>query len=235
MNIYINPKKVFMVLLIIISLLLFFHIIALICKYYFDLYDFTIVKVINNLFNFNLERNIPTLYSALALFLSSLLLLIIAIKHKNIGSAYVGWFGLMFIFLFVGFDEISMVHERVSPLVQQALNTTGVLYYAWVIPYGAISAILAVLYLRFLLRLPKTIGILFIVSGTIFLSGAIGFEMLGSVVHMEEGRNNNLHYAVLYTVEELLEMLGIALFIYALLSYISDQFDYLTITIKKKI
>jgi hypothetical protein len=51
--------------------------------------------------------------------------------------------------------------------------------------------------------------------------GAVGFEMLG-------GRHKDLYteetnmYIVYFTFEELLEMSGISLFIYALLRYISD-------------
>lgn len=235
MNIYIKPKQVFITLLIIIFFLLFFNIISVISRYVFDLYDYHAIKIIYHMFNFNMERNLPTLYSSLALFISSLLLLIIAMKHKSMGSNYLGWFGLMLIFFYIGFDEIAMIHEKVSPLTRQLLNTTGALHFAWIIPYGVLTAIIALVYIPFLLRLPKKIMILFIMSGTIFVSGAIGFEMLEGLAYLHEESKDTLLHAVLCTFEEFLEMFGIALFIYALLSYISDQFDHLTITINKKI
>ena len=228
MHIYIKPKQVFIALLIIISFLLFLNIISVISRSVFDLYDYNAVKIIYHMFDFDMERNFPTLYSSLTLFISSLLLLIIAMKHKSMGSDYLGWFGLMLIFFYIGFDEIAMIHEKVSPLMREELNTTGALHFAWIIPYGVLTAIIAVLYIRFLLRLPKKIMILFIMSGAIFVSGAIGFEMLEGIVHEDK-----LLYSVFYTVEEFLEMFGVALFIYALLSYISDQFDYLTVTVRE--
>jgi hypothetical protein len=72
--------------------------------------------------------------------------------------------------------------------------------------------------------------ILFLVSGATFISGAIGFELFGGR-HLELHGNNNATYALFQTCEETLEMLGIALFIYTLLTYIVDQFGTLQITL----
>lgn len=72
---------------------------------------------------------------------------------------------------------------------------------------------------------------LFILSGVIFVSGAIGFELLGGWQDDMHGRNNLL-FCVLYTCEELFEMFGVVIFIYTLLSYITSEFGSLAITIK---
>lgn len=63
--------------------------------------------------------------------------------------------------------------------------------------------------------------------------GAIGFEMLGGR-YAELYSNKTILYALLYTCEEFLEMFGVALFIYALLSYIVDEFKLLTVILKKE-
>ena len=74
--------------------------------------------------------------------------------------------------------------------------------------------------------------ILFIVSGAIFVFGAIGFEMLASRQFSIHGDiSGDLMYAVFYTFEEFLEMLGIVVFIYTLLSYIAIKFTAFTVTI----
>lgn len=75
--------------------------------------------------------------------------------------------------------------------------------------------------------------ILFLVSGTTFISGAIGFEMLGGRQADLYGTNNVL-YSFYYTCEESLEMIGIAIFIYTLLSYMVNQFGDIKITISKQ-
>ncbi len=92
--------------------------------------------------------------------------------------------------------------------------------------------IFVIAYLKFLIGLPKRIMVLFVVSGLIFVSGAIGFELLGGR-HAELYGTSDLVYTIYYTCEELLEMLGIATFIYTLLSYITSQFTFLTLTIKE--
>jgi len=57
----------------------------------------------------------------------------------------------------------------------------------------------------------------------------MGFEMLGGWYHGLYGREN-LAYSFIYTCEEFFEMLGVAMFIYTLLLYITSQFKFLTIS-----
>jgi len=71
---------------------------------------------------------------------------------------------------------------------------------------------------------------LFVVTGVTFITGAIGFEMIGGR-HFDLHGKNNLLYSLIYTCEELLEMLGIVIFIYTLLKYIVSEFKVLTIAI----
>lgn len=54
--------------------------------------------------------------------------------------------------------------------------------------------------------------------------------MLGSML-AESYDTNKLLFSFLYTCEEFLEMLCIAIFIYALLLYINSQFKVVTITV----
>ena len=75
-------------------------------------------------------------------------------------------------------------------------------------------------YLRFVWKLPKEARNRFIVAGALYLAGALGVEMYGA-------REAELHgtatitYSVLYMIEELLEMLGVVLFVYALLCHLA--------------
>lgn len=73
---------------------------------------------------------------------------------------------------------------------------------------------------------------LFIISGAIFLTGAIGFEML-SARHDSLYGINSITYKAYYTCEEFLEMLGIAIFIYALLRYLTSNCQSIRISINK--
>ena len=143
------------------------------------------------------------------------------------------WFGLSVIFLFLSIDEIASIHERLIKPTKEAFNTSGLLYYAWIIPYGIALIVFVMVYLKFLFELPKNTMVLFLVSGVTFISGAIGFEMLGGRQAELYGANNML-YSFYYTCEESLEMIGIAIFIYTLLSYMIIQFESIKITVSKK-
>ena len=220
MNIEISPKKVFKRFFYLIILLLLANILGLISKYYFD-QEYFIALI--QLFDFNIENNIPTLFSSFILIFSSILLAFIASTHKKQYSSYYPWAGLSLIFLFLSVDEIASIHERLGAQFRIAFNTSGLLYHAWVIPYGVILVVLIIVYFRFLVHLPKGTRNLFIVSGTTYVTGALGFELLGGWQNDLYG-SNNLTYSILYTCEEFLEMLGIVIFIYALLVYITKQF-----------
>jgi len=127
-------------------------------------------------------------------------------------------------------DEISSLHERLIKPVRENLGTSGLLFSAWVIPYGLALILFVAGYLKFLLQLPKKIMYLFCISGAVFVAGAIGLELFEGH-HYERHGSIDLTFAVFYTVEEFLEMFGIVLFIYTLLAYIETEFGPLKITV----
>lgn len=225
MKIEINPKKVLIGFLSIITFLLIANLIGVISKNHFN-YDY----FLNPLFDFDTERNIPTLYSSVAIIICSILLSIIAIIHKRQNKSFIPWVGLSLIFLFLAIDETAQIHEKLSDPTRASLDTPeeGLLRFAWIIPYGIASLIFLITYLRFLIRLPKKTMKLFILSGGIFVLGAIGFEALGGLPILW---SNRTIYGLVLTCEELLEMVGIAFFIYTLISYITNQFGKIKISI----
>lgn len=127
-------------------------------------------------------------------------------------------------------DEFMSFHERLIEPLQNSLNTSGFLYYAWVIPGTIFVLIFLLAFLRFITTLPTKIKRLFIIAGTIYVSGAIGMEMLGGYYTNLYGEKNII-YAILTTIEEFLEMLGIVIFIYALMSYISTYIKGISLNI----
>lgn len=100
-----------------------------------------------------------------------------------------------------------------------ALNTSGIFYYAWVIP-GAIALIIFLIaFAKFINYLPVKTRKLFLIAGSCYV-GDVGIELIGGY-YADLYTPHNMGYALITTIEETLEMLGIAVFIYALLSYIS--------------
>jgi len=234
-EININSKKVFIWQLRLIFLLFIFHAISVMLNFYVGNSNMNqaFVKIIVHLFNFNFEKNIPTFYSATAILCSCLLLFYISAIEKNRNSKYLYWLVLSIIFLFLSIDEIASIHEKFSILIKNNFVATGLYYRAWVIPYGIAVVIFCILYLKFLIDLPSKFRFLFILSGATFVLGALVFEMLGGrYVYIHN--NENITYAIISTCEELLEMLGISIFLYTLLNYIVIKYGGIIISLSDK-
>ena len=227
MNIELNAKKLLTFFLSIIILLVVANGFAILSEQYLN---YSHIKTIIRLFNVDKEMNIPTLYSSCAMIVASLLLGLIAYMHAKKHDAYLAWAGLSGTFLFLALDEMTELHEMLVGPVRNSLNTSGVLYFAWVIPYAALLLIFALTYFKFLFRLPTITRNLLILSGLTYVTGALGFELIGGKISQLYGINS-LYYAISYTIEETLEMLGIAFLIYTISSYIGNQFPNLTIKI----
>jgi len=227
MKIKIKAKKVLQLLLATILILLILNVIVLVQKFYFNLND----DILYKLFNFDEEHNFPAFYSSLSLFACAIILAFISYINrlsKNSNSIY--WFFLSLCFLYISIDESIQIHERIGGLLSNKYAFDGYLYYAWVIPYGFVLLVFGTLfYFNFLRHLPKKFRTLFVVSGVVFVTGALGFEMLGA--HEVSSNTSEKIISIFYTIEEFLEMLGIALFLYALILYINEE---LCLKIKSK-
>ena len=117
-----------------------------------------------------------------------------------------------------------MIHEMADAVLQRKLNTTGVLYLAWVIPFGIFAAAVGLIYLRFLMDLERKTAIRFVVAGAIFVGGAIGMEMAAAPI-IETVGPSSIYHTFTQTIEEGMEMTGAILFLRALLLYIAQIHD----------
>ena len=102
MPIGLKPFTVLKILIFFIFFLLTANIFGLVFKYFFD-HDYIYGLV--PLFNFDTEKNIPSLYSSLALATVSVLLFKIAFARKKAELDNKLWFALSAIFLFLSMDE----------------------------------------------------------------------------------------------------------------------------------
>lgn len=161
----------------------------------------------------------------------SVLLTIITFAKKKSGERYIYWLGLVAIFLFLSIDEFVMIHDRLNATLRSTLNVSGFLHFAWIIPYGIAVIIFVFIYTKFVFRLPSRTRILFIIAGSIYISGAIGFEPIEEKFFELYGYKN-VAYVALCTIEEIFEMAGIVVFIYALTSYLGSEFKGLRLSIK---
>jgi hypothetical protein len=189
------------------------------------------------LFDVDSESNLPTWYSSVALLLCGLLLAIIAALKKQEGDRFAfHWKVLSFIFLFLSLDEVVGIHELPIAPLRQALHASGFFYFAWVIP-GAILVLFFVLaYLKFLAHLPAKTRYMFFLAGLVFVGGALGAETLSGYYadfykNFGSEYSERTPYIIAVAIEEFCEMIGIVIFIQALLTYLSSYLkqDGLTI------
>ena len=183
------------------------------------------------LFNMNAEANIPSLFSTLLLLIASGLLLANASLYRAGEQWFVKyWIFLAAIFGFLAIDELSALHERWTGPMRGAFGAEGLLYFAWVIPYAVILLVIGVLLLRFLLRLDRKIARGFVVAGVVYISGAVGMEMLGGLEAFSSGQST-VTFVLLSTVEEIMEISGVILFIDYILRDIFTRTDGLGISV----
>ncbi|MCI5211375.1 MAG: peptidase M48 Ste24p [Candidatus Electrothrix sp. ATG2] len=230
----IHPRKTAVFFLAIVLFLTVLHSIAMTTFLYTGNHD---LLDITGYVDFDIEKNIPSLYSAFAIFFCSLLFFCISSLEKDQGARRCYWLVLAAIFFFLSLDEALVLHERLGDYTEYYIQQTGILqasgllYFPWILPYSILTAILGLFYFRFLLQLPRKTAVLLILSAVIFLTGAAFFDMLG-------GREAELHgyegvtYTVLYTIEEFCEMNGIVLLMYTLLDYIEQHFGHLSLSLQ---
>lgn len=175
------------------------------------------------------DTGIPAWYSSLALLLCSALLAVIALARRRHEDRYaLRWAGLSVVFLYLSTDEMLRLHERASDkLVQPTLRalgveTTGVLNYPWVALYVPLVLVFALAYFGFWFALPMKTKILFLAAGTLFVGGAVGIEVFNALYDSLYGRGN-LVAAMMTHLEEFFEMIGVVVFVYALMSYAASD------------
>ncbi|KYF71844.1 hypothetical protein BE17_18440 [Sorangium cellulosum] len=170
------------------------------------------------LLSLSYEQNVPTWYTSSLLLACSLLLAVIATGAGRAGAFARHWWGLAAAFLYISLDEVVELHEAASSWIELG----GALYFSWVIPATVVVAVFALAYLRFLSHLPRDTRNRFVLSGCIYVAGALVLELpLG--YWTEQAGSDNLVYALIDFVEESLEMLGVNLFLLSLVDYLCAQ------------
>ncbi len=176
------------------------------------------------LFDLENEQNVPTIFTSMVL---------LGCSAALVGSAAVArrqrvyWYGLACVFLCLGVDEVAQLHEpllfvmkgNVSPGTE-ALARSMPLRFAQMVPeFVALGLAATGATLAFLGTLPRRSAVLFALAGAIYVTGAVVFDLLtarGAQMVASEAIKTLLRLA-----EEVFEMLGASLFLFALLDHLS--------------
>ena len=167
--------------------------------------------------------------------LSTILLLACAVALLAVGVVTVGrdrirWIGLGVIFVALSLDEAAALHDLASPVFSGVFVWLGHAVggpftalarkpnYGWEIPGALFALVVAAAYVPFLQRLPARIRWLSVAAGVLYVGGAVGIDFLEGWYSGLYGPKNPT-FVALVTAEETLEMVGAALFLYAVLSH----------------
>jgi hypothetical protein len=187
------------------------------------------------LFYVDAEGNIPTAYSSFIWMLCSFAAAMIAISKKQAGDRFAKyWRGLALIFAYLALDEVAAVHELLIEPMRSLFHASGLFHFAWIIPGGIFFLFVVLICFKLVKTLPTKTRILLMLSGAIFVTGAIGMEMIGGWYAEAFGVQADLTYALISTAEETLEMLGVLMLLYALLSYMGSHIQPFKIQVLSK-
>jgi hypothetical protein len=182
------------------------------------------------LFNVDAEANVPTWFSTAILLFAALLLAIIWRGEAARGGRFARhWGALALVFVYLSADEGGHIHEVIStPHVLGAFMQTYE-QITWLALNGVGLAIVCIAYRRFVFALPSDVLRLAVASAMVFIAGAVGVELATWTSRRIDPASAVIEFMPL--VEESLEMLGVALFIYALLLYIARHLPPLVLTV----
>jgi len=179
-------------------------------------------------FDMDGENTVPAWFSSLLLFSCAAAAAAIWQIRKRTGGAFVlQWALLAGVFVYLSLDESAGLHEILIVPLRRRLGLSGILYFAWVVPGSVLVLGFFAYYFRFWWRLPSRVRALVFVAAAVYLSGALGMELMGGAIAESQGLES-LTYTLVMTVEESLEMLGLVVFLYALCELIQQEAPNLT-------
>ena len=215
----VNTKIIFRVMVFAVAALTFMYIVSQGARFFTSHQK---IYGLISLFDLNGEGNIPAFYSSLQLLLAGILFTVIFYEKKIKADRYRWhWLGLSLIFFFLAMDEACSIHEMLVSPTRKLIHPSGFLYFAWIIPYMFILLIVAGLYLGFLKNLPRKYILLFGLSAFVYLSGAVGVELLEGR-YVEIFGENNIEFSMYVAAEEVLELVGILLLVWTQIKYIKE-------------
>lgn len=164
----------------------------------FNYYNHAIEEMpwlIQQLFDLDEENNIPTWFSGFLLLNNAFFLFLIAGTKRD----YVlHWKLLALGFLILSIDEVAGLHESFN-------TATDV---NWAIPGAVLVSVVGLMFVPFLLSLERRLAVRFVLAGALYISGAIGVELLS-----EDMDEDEMAYGFATALEEGMEMFGALMFL----------------------
>lgn len=171
-----------------------------------------------SLFDLDREAGFGTAVSASVLAFAALLLAWVA---RSDPPRRRGWRSMEVVVALLAAEEVVGVHDALSPRIQEALDTGGPLFFAWVVPAMALVVLVAAVLGRFVLHLPRRTRRYVLVAAVLYVGGAIGVEMLGASETAAGRRGRHGVYQGAVLMEETLELVGGGVLVLGLLHHLA--------------
>jgi len=163
------------------------------------------------LFDLDEEESFGTWFNSGILMVAAVLLVHQArVIHAQGKAWHRSWLVLGIGFLFLSVDEIAGMHEWVNTMMGDT---------PWTVIGFPILVLVALAYLPFLWHHRGRTALLFLLAGAFYGGGAVGVE------HFTDSEVNSLHYNMWTALEEGMEMMGVIVFIYAVLDHMRGTPD----------
>lgn len=162
-------------------------------------------------FSLNTEKNIPTIYATLIMYGAAVTLGHLAKQDTPQNPFH--WKTLSIVFFVLATDEWFSIHDVLGKAISEAVFAAdNPLSGHWTAVYIPLCLIFAISFVPFLLKLPRKTAGWMILSGVLFVTGAILFEEISAPL-------NHLPLFELAVFEEAFEFAGILLFWHTLNRY----------------
>jgi len=180
-------------------------------------------------FAFDSEHSLPAWLETVQMAAASALLAVrAALSHRLDPENRTHWSLLAIVFFALCIDESVSFHEVTMAPLRQTFNLSGYLYFSWVLIAAPLVAAFGAYCIPFLLRLPPQVAVRFVIAGALFVGGAFGLEFVGGRL-VSAGGFDQPAYKLVSTLEEILEITGMALFVTSLIQHLAACTPRLTI------
>jgi hypothetical protein len=228
----ISPRFIARLLTVVIGFLL---IMGLIVRIGWHVYGHEDMRGMVRFFDVEREANAPSWASAFLFGIISLTLFLIGLAGRSVRSRdWKHWVAMGCVAMYLSLDDGGKVHEMyvnwMSVEMWKSLPT--IFSYHWVVVGIPFATIVGLSFLKLLLRLPRRTAIGMVLSGAVFVSGALGMEMIsGQYRAIDLNWGMDMKYALMVLVEETFEFAGAAMFLCVLLAYIRDHIGHLRLSV----
>jgi hypothetical protein len=168
------------------------------------------------------EANFPTYYNTLLLLAAAFVLATIARLQRLAGDPMsTRWTVLSVIFLVLSMDEAVGIHEESGRLMPE-IGVLGGALTGWVAPAGVAVVIAGLYFIPFFRDLRNPHRLRFAASACVYVAGAFVVELAENAM-VSTTNGETWRYQLVATLQEILEMVGVSLFIWALLKFIESR------------